>query len=157
MRRTRDLSLPHAGGLLFQQYACDGYSKAEAFRLAYFRQHQDTLRAESYQRLYDAVQAGQKNVGAVVVLPATYPGSPRAMNQNYMDAMSIVRKYGKPDFSITMTANPAWPEIIDNLPPAQAAHDAPDLVARVFHTKLGVLLDLLLRHDVLGKVVAYTG
>ena len=78
------------------------------------------------------------------------------MAQNYMDAMSIVKRSGKPDFFITMTANPAWPEITKHLPPGDSAQDHPDLVARVFRIKLKKLLDLLLKDHVLGKVVAWT-
>ena len=37
------------------------------------------------------------------------------MQQNYLDAMTIVKTFGKPDLFITMTANPKWPEIRDNL------------------------------------------
>ena len=38
-------SLPHSGGLLFQQWICDAYSRAEAQRLAWVVMHQDQLRA----------------------------------------------------------------------------------------------------------------
>jgi hypothetical protein len=78
------------------------------------------------------------------------------MAQNYMDAMTIVKRFGKPDFFTTMTANPAWREIVANLPPGDAAQDHPDLVARVFRIKLKKLLDLLLKDHVLGRVVAFT-
>ena len=42
-------------------------------------------------------------LGKRIVLPSSYPGSPRAMQQNYLDAMTMVRKKGKPDFFVTMT------------------------------------------------------
>ena len=48
-------SLPHSGGILFQQWVCDAYSRAEAQRLAWFSMNQDTLRADTYQGLVDAV------------------------------------------------------------------------------------------------------
>ena len=54
-------------------------------------------------------------LGTPVVLPSTFNGSPRNMAQNYQDAMAIVRNFGFPDFFITMTANPDWPEIQHNL------------------------------------------
>jgi len=54
------------------------------------------------------------------------------MQQNYEDAMAIVRKYGRPDLFITMTCSPIWTEITDNLGPWQKAHDRLDLDARVF-------------------------
>jgi hypothetical protein len=62
------------------------------------------------------------------------------MQMNYQDAMAIVRQYGKPDYFITFTANPSWPEIKDNLWPADHAVNKPDLVARVFQLKLKALL-----------------
>jgi hypothetical protein len=51
----------------------------------------------------------------MVVLPATFAGSPRDMNQLYQDSMALVRKFGKPDLFITMTCNSNWPEILHEL------------------------------------------
>lgn len=62
------------------------------------------------------------------------------MQQLYLDAMSIVAKYGKPDIFLTFTCNPKWPEITENLYPGQYACDRPDLVSRVFKMKLDKLL-----------------
>ena len=58
------------------------------------------------------------------------------MQQNYLDAMALVRKYGKPDFFVTMTANPNWSEMEDLLRPGEMAADRPDLMARVFKLKM---------------------
>ena len=153
--------LPHAGGLLFQQYCCDAYVRKEAQALRWIRNNQGLLRAESYQGLVDAVSqpgftAGATKIGRQVILPATYAGGPRAMQQNYLDAMSIVKKFGKPDFFVTMTASPKWPEIVENLRPGETAASRPDLVARVFHLKMRALLDELLVQKVLGRPLAYT-
>ena len=78
------------------------------------------------------------------------------MSQNYLDAMSIVKRYGKPDYFLTMTANPSWPEIQNALRYGETAANRPDLVARVFRIKFQVLLDKLLKEHVLGKVVSYS-
>ena len=91
-------SLPHVGGLLFQEWVCDAYSRAEAQRLAWVVMNQDQLRAETYQGLVDAVNdpgfiSGVSKVGSKVILPATYPGSPRAMQRNYLEAMRIVKRF----------------------------------------------------------------
>ena len=128
--------LPHAGRFLFQQYIVDAYCKAEARRLQYLRENQADLRAESYKGLQDYVEgvsAGGSTyrIGRRVILPSTYAGSPRSCQQNYLDAMAIVRKTGKPDYFITMTANPQWKEVVDNLGSGQHPHDRPDLIARV--------------------------
>ena len=40
---------------------------------------------------------GSDRVGKPVILPSSFQGSPRNMQQNYQDAMSIVTRYGKPD------------------------------------------------------------
>ena len=77
------------------------------------------------------------------------------MPQNYLDAMPIVRKFGKPDFFITVTANPSWPEITENLRGHETAYSRPDLTARVFHMKLKAILHDLCVNAVLGKPLGY--
>ena len=70
-----------------------------------------------------------------------------------MDAMAIARKFGKPDYFITMTANPAWTDVTRHLRFGETAANRPDLVARVFRIKLQALLDKLLKEHVLGVVI----
>ena len=72
-----------------------------------------------------------------------------------MDAMALVRKYGKLDIFLTMTCNPNWDEITQNLYPGQSAQDRPDLVMRVFRAKLEELMHLLFKKHILGKVKAH--
>jgi hypothetical protein len=69
--------------------------------------------------------------------------------------MAIVRTFGKPDLFITMTCNPKWKEITSALKPGQTPADRPDLVTRVFRLKLQALLDDLIKHGILGRVVAH--
>uniref|UniRef100_A0A8C5M9U6 ATP-dependent DNA helicase n=1 Tax=Leptobrachium leishanense TaxID=445787 RepID=A0A8C5M9U6_9ANUR len=146
-------------GKLTQQYFVDAYVKTEGNRLNYVRQHQSKLRVEKYTGLMDHLQNAAKEQGLIpgkaVILPSTFQGSPRNMLQNYQDAiMAIVRKYGKPDFFITMTCNPKWPEIIENITEGQAVEYRPDLVAKVFNLKLKELLHDITDKHVLGKPVA---
>eukprot|EP00794_Sanderia_malayensis_P002203 gene2203-biopygen1972 len=77
------------------------------------------------------------------------------MQQNYQDAMTIVRKHGKPDIFLTFTANPNWQDVLDNLLPNQTPQDRPDIVTRVFHLKFKELLCDILDLNFFGKVVAY--
>jgi hypothetical protein len=77
------------------------------------------------------------------------------MQQNYQDAMSIVRKNGKPGLFITITCNPEWPETKENLKPWQRSEYRPDLIARVFNLKLKELLKDIIKRQILGVVVAY--
>ena len=77
------------------------------------------------------------------------------MRRRYMDAMALVCKYGKPDIFLTMTCNPNWDEIRNELYPGQSAQDRLDLVSRVFRAKLEAMKIKLLKNDILGKVRAY--
>ena len=49
--------------------------------------------------------------------------------------MSITREYGKPDLFITMTCNPNWPKIKENILPHQQPNYRPDICTRVFNIK----------------------
>ena len=77
------------------------------------------------------------------------------MQQHYQDAMSIVRKYGKPDLFLTFTCNPKWKEIEEQLFPGQTPYDRPDLVSRIFKLKLDALTVDILKKHVLGRAVAH--
>lgn len=52
----------------------------------------------------------------------------------YLDTMAVVRRFGRPTYFITFTANPSWPEITARLLPGQLTADRPGLVARVLTT-----------------------
>ena len=128
------------GKKLFQQYGVDAYVKIEGQRLSFVRNNQNKLRSEQYDVLHEHVinLGNDHNVrpGRVVVLPSTYVGSPRALKENFEDAMAIIKKYGKPDLFITFTCNPKWRAITENLYPGQTASDRPDFVIQVFKIKL---------------------
>ena len=146
------------GKRLFQQFAVDTYMKIESSRLDYIRNNQQELRADLYQGLVDSLHAGEgraDSVGKQTVLSTTFIGGPRDMRRRYMDAMALVWKYGKPDIFLTMTCNPNWDEIKQDLLPGQIAQDRPDLVTRVFRAKLEVLKKKLMENEILGKVRAY--
>ena len=147
------------GKKLFQQYAIDAYVKIEGQHLAFIRNNHNKLRSEQYDVLHEHVNnlGSDHNVrpGRVVVLPSTYVGSPRALKENFEDAMAIIKKYGKPDLFITFTCNPKSRERTENLYPGQTANDRPDLVIRVFKLKLNNPLNDIYKHGVLGKVVTH--
>ena len=95
------------------------------------------------------------NIGCTIILPSTFTGGPRYMQERQQDAMTYVRKCGHPDLFITTTTNPNWPEIKDNLLPGQDPQDCPDIVAQVFRFKLQKLLDMLKSEMVFGKPQAW--
>ena len=68
--------------------------------------------------------------------------------------MAIVRAFGKPDLFVTMTCNPAWPEVVQALLPGQRPEDRPDLIARVFQLKLKNLLTDIGSGGIFGRTVA---
>ena len=94
-------------------------------------------------------------VGKIVILPSTFIGSPHYLLELYHDSMTIVRNYGKPDLFITMTCNPRWREIQENLLPGQQAADRPKLCARVFNLKKDALLNFIKKDRFFGRVFAY--
>ncbi|XP_066910716.1 uncharacterized protein [Clytia hemisphaerica] len=73
---------------------------------------------------------------------------------NYLDAMAVVSKHGKPDAFLTFTCNPRWREVTENLLPNQKAHGRPDLLTRVFRMKLFAMKKEIMQDGILGMVVA---
>ena len=133
------LSPLHLSGRLFDQHEVDMYAKKEQQRLNYIALNQKKIRVDLYSGLADAFAAGDtlsKECGRKVVLPSSYTGGPRQMFELYQDAMSIVRKYGKPDLFINFTCNPQWEEKTSALLLDQKESDRPDLIVRVFRLKL---------------------
>ena len=125
-----------------------------------------------YSGLRDAVLGDRDNNlnlaehGQRIILPSSFSGGERHMTQLFQDAMAIARAFGKPDVFVTMTANPNWPEIQDQLlwevPPGaganhqrrkQKASDRPDIVARVFELKKNAMLKDI-QDGLFGRVLA---
>ena len=100
-------------------------------------------------------EADASKAGLRVVLSKDFPGSDRDVQCRIMDAMTLVTRYGKPDFFVTMTCNPYWDEIVTELLPGQTPQDRPGVVARVYHAKLLDLQNFLIKKGNLGKVVAW--
>ncbi|KAL0298755.1 UNVERIFIED_CONTAM: hypothetical protein Sradi_6535300 [Sesamum radiatum] len=98
------------------------------------------MRADLYQGLEEAVVAGHKDASAVgrrIVLPSSFTGGPRNMMQHYQDATAICRTIGTPNFFITFTCNPNWPENSQELQrlPGQRSEERPNIVAKIFAMK----------------------
>jgi len=83
--------------------------------------------------------------------------------------MELMRVYGPPTLFITMTANPEWKEVQENLRFGQKAQDRPDLMARVFLQKMVAckfqklnsilkddLIETVTKKDLFGKVLCYS-
>ncbi|XP_058758760.1 uncharacterized protein LOC131632013 [Vicia villosa] len=143
---------------LFQQFLVDGYTMLESEKLEWLRKNQPKLRVSKYNSLEkegDQSQAPGISIGKRVVLPSSFVGGRRFMDQLYYDGMAICSKVGFPDLFITFTCNPNWPEIQRFLGPLHLKpQDRPDVISRVFKIKFDQLLSDLTKKGVLGKVLA---
>ena len=137
-------------------------------RMNYFKSHQKELRIECYQGLLDHVKCSASNVssnfekkerlGNLFILPSTYIGSPRYMQQYYQDAMAIMRNTGKPDLFITMTCNPKWKElkeVLKNFPEGTTPNDIPNITVRLFYAKFKMLMYDIEHNNIFGTVLSY--
>ncbi|OMO76359.1 DNA helicase PIF1, ATP-dependent [Corchorus olitorius] len=149
------------GGRLFQQFCVDALSSVQEGELLWLKNHQTEICADMYTNVRDLIHRGDVDASAVgkrIILPAIFTGSPRYLYQKYQDAMAICRAYGYPQLFITFTCNGNWPELKDALAfyPSLRAEDRPDLVARVFHIKLRIFLDYLIKRGHFGPALAVT-
>ena len=161
----------HMGARLFQEWLCMGWLTVEDQRLAYQSLNQKALRADSYKNIQQATEARmrelnpredgvyaddhQRPVVGRKILASSFTGSPRWYNAKFQDGMAICREFHKPDYFITMTCNPNWPEIKAELMEGQTPQDRPDVVARVFKQKMNQLMKDLTVGHLLGEVQAY--
>ncbi|XP_063929859.1 uncharacterized protein LOC135142123 [Zophobas morio] len=159
MVRIDDFNSLHYFKGLFNQYCVDMAAKMISEILSFIKRNQKKLRADEYIHLRDAVTNDGNidafNIGQYVILPSSFTGSPRYMNEKSQDAMTYVRKFGRPDLFITCTCNPEWPEIKNELLPDQKSYDRHDLVSRVFHLKLKKMIDLLTKKHIFGPTQAF--
>ncbi|KAJ3520762.1 hypothetical protein NMY22_g12605 [Coprinellus aureogranulatus] len=160
MPRVGEFNTLLYGNRLFSRFVVDMYAAIDQQRLRWVTLNQTQFRTARLNHLEDANMNDPDNltaheIGQRVYLPSSYTGGPRNMGQAYQDSMAIARFFGSVDLFLTMTCNPMWPEINDNLLPGQTAYDRPDLVARVFRMKQKVVLDYIYKYGILGVPAAY--
>jgi hypothetical protein len=123
---------------------------------------QDKLRVEQYSGLADAVATAksaengnneQTRIGQLTILPASHTGSPRYMYKHYLDALAIAGKYRKFDLFITITGNPKWSGVTENILPGQQPTNRPDIVHKVFKHVLDELMADI-GHGIFGQIKA---
>uniref|UniRef100_A0A0L8HR92 Helitron helicase-like domain-containing protein n=1 Tax=Octopus bimaculoides TaxID=37653 RepID=A0A0L8HR92_OCTBM len=118
--------------------------------------YQHRLKVEQYCGLAGHLRnAANAQVGYTVILPSPFQGSPRNMHECYQDTMAIVCIYDPPVIFLTITCNPNWQEIRENLLPGQTLSDRPDLVVHIFSIKLHELLNDITKKHLFGQVTAY--
>uniref|UniRef100_A0A0R0EZF3 ATP-dependent DNA helicase n=1 Tax=Glycine max TaxID=3847 RepID=A0A0R0EZF3_SOYBN len=146
---------------LFQQFIVEGYTMVESDKLSYIRNNQKKLRVGKYSSLQSSLDTGTAKgltKGKRVILPSTFVGSPRYMDQLYFDGMAICSHVGFPNLFITLTCNPNWPEIHRLLSPLNLKPtDRPDIVSRIFRLKFEHMLSNLTKGQLLGRVFQKRG
>jgi len=155
---TRAGTRLHRCRRLFQQLCVDLAAQMESNRLSWLRHNQDKLRADSYKGLADALRRDDvlNDTGKKVILPSSYVGSDRYMQQLFQDGMAVVRSHGKPHLFVTVTCNPKWDEITREVElTGGTVEDRPDIVARVFRLKLKAIEADLYKNGVFGRSVAH--
>ena len=143
---------------LLQQYILDMYIKFETNDAKFHYQPSQKnkyVRARFHKVKQSIKEKRLNNIGVPVFLPGSVSYSPRSHIKNYNKAMTIVRTCGKPSYFITMTCNPEWDEIKENLYPNQSHFDRPVLVCRVFYAKMRDLIELITTKEIFGKVAAW--
>ncbi|GFX56444.1 helitron_like_N domain-containing protein [Trichonephila clavipes] len=125
----------------------DMYVKKENERLRFIALNQTKQRAENYKHLQDVIMneadLDPNSLCQMVILSSSFVNSARYLHEYTHDVFTYVLNYGRPDLFITMTCNPARPEITRELISGQNSTDRHDLTARVFKVKVQKLVALL--------------
>jgi hypothetical protein len=158
--RPNEFNIMFYGGRLFQQWLIDMYVMVESMRLDWYSlpKHQKIIWVELYCGIVDMLKASEacaSEVGRLIFLPRNFNGSERDVQAWFLNAMTLVQRFGKPNYFATMTWNPYWEEIDKELLPGQTPQDCLELVARVYRSKLRNLHDRLIKKKHLGEVLAY--
>ena len=106
--------------------------------MQFYKNHQKELKADLYKKtIEEQLKKQGVKLNEYTLLPASHTGSPRYQHANYVDAITILTQIcnGRSDFFLTMTCNPYWKEITENLYDGQTASDRPDIVAQSISRK----------------------
>ena len=129
----------------------------ESQKLKFVKDHQDDLRVDMYKNLNesnDQPQTQGSQRGKRVILPSTFVGSRRYMEQLYFDGMAICGNLGFPDLFLTFTCNPTWPEIQRKCNELNCRPDeCPKIVTKIFKMNLDDLIYFLKGGKPFGKLL----
>ena len=144
---------------LYQQWIVDQGAKQESYRLAYHQSLNDNMiRGANFQDINDhmLLQDGDPSmIGRRTILHSSYAGGPRYMHQRQQDAFAYVREIGGAQIFATLTTNPKWLNITENLEAGENVVNRPDIVARVFHQKKQLFHKLMHDNALFGPLSAY--
>jgi hypothetical protein len=118
-------------------------SRSIDFILSWQRRNQKTIfgpNGRQNPRDGDDDNGDDDHFGSKTFLSQSVHGSRRHLRALASNALTIVSEFGKPTVFITLTCNPMWPEIQQQLLPGQSAFDRPDVVCQVFQHRLSAVL-----------------
>lgn len=158
--RRREASLIHSCGKLSLEFMCDVWSSIECRNLSYLSTStmQSQFRSSRFCAVMDQLHTDKSNmhkIGAPMLLPATFTGSPRWYHALFLDALALPSAYHLPDLFVTITCNPEWPEFARVIPVGSSIYDHPDVVARVFWLRFSRIMKDIVDFAVCGEVVSY--
>ncbi|CAD6259972.1 unnamed protein product [Miscanthus lutarioriparius] len=132
-------------GALSTQAKVDARACIDENRLWYVLRNQGKLRVETLQGIVDAVDKGCVDGGEI--------GKKKLCCR---PPILVAGVHGPPDFFVTFTCNPKWPEIAAALSfePGQKSTDRADIVVRVYNMKLEELLGDIRDGTAFGPVSA---
>ncbi|RAW23870.1 hypothetical protein PC110_g19700 [Phytophthora cactorum] len=87
-------------------------------------------------RRNNTVNGDSGEIGRKIILSPKLTSGRRYIYQHFWNAIVIVRETAAPNLFITMTYNPNWADITENLRPGEKAAARPDIVAHVYTQKL---------------------
>jgi hypothetical protein len=136
----------HILGRLTCKYVVDIYSRTEDDRLNYLRMAR-TIQSSSFDN------TPQQPTRDLIrnKIPASFIGSRAWASDQVTDALALARELGRPSFFITITSNPKWSKIADQVKPGQHFTHLPTVVCRAFHVRLAHLKLFMRQH--FGTVV----
>jgi hypothetical protein len=76
--------------------------------------HQQIIWTKLYCGILNTLKAGEAHaskVGRLVVLPRNFNGGEHDVQAWFLDALTLVQRFGKLDYFVTMTCNPYWEEV----------------------------------------------
>ena len=148
-------------GRLLGEYIVDMFSRWEDCNLKFQRQNnasnnRTVMLSIKKKNLEKSKETNEKISGSRrTILGSSFTGSNRYKHKKSKQAMALANEDGIPHYFLTMTCNPQWREIVENLSPGQKASDRPDLIARVFKIKLDELIRCLKESDWCGSKATY--
>jgi hypothetical protein len=138
----------------------DLYSRSQDYKLNWHKNNQHLIFGKYENNVDDPLITEDSNTkierevfsdSNPSFLAASFHGSPRHLKNLALSALTVVSEYGGPTVFITATVNPYWKEIQEMLLYNQTPYDRPDVVCRVFHRKVELLLQNLRKKKYFGS------